>query len=68
VVRSAFQFRRKTLRRALKAGVPGAEPAFEAVGIDPVRRGETLSAAEFVALANAIAATRDPQDAALRGS
>jgi len=68
VVRSAFQFRRKTLRRALKGGVPGAERAFEAVGIDPVRRGETLSAAEFVALANAIAATRDLQDAAIRGS
>ena len=62
VVRSAFQYRRKTLRRALKGRVECAEPVFERVGIDPARRGETLSAGEFVALANAIAASRQPTE------
>ncbi len=65
VVRSAFQFRRKTLRRALKRGLAGAERAFEATGLDPRRRGETLAAAEFVALANAIAAVGERPEAAL---
>jgi 16S rRNA (adenine1518-N6/adenine1519-N6)-dimethyltransferase len=54
VVARAFGQRRKTLRNTLK-GVAD-EAAFAAVGIDPVRRGETLSVAEFAALANHLAA------------
>lgn len=47
---AAFGQRRKMLRQSLKA-VPGAIEAAEAVGIDPTRRAETVSVAEFVALA-----------------
>lgn len=52
VVAAAFAQRRKTLRNATKALVPAA--AWAACGIDPSRRGETLSVAEFVALADAV--------------
>ena len=49
VVKAAFAQRRKTLRNALRGLV---EPeAFASAGIDPSRRGETLSVAEFIALA-----------------
>ena len=51
VVVSAFSQRRKTLRNATRERVP--EAAFARAGIDPSRRGETLSVAEFVALADA---------------
>jgi len=51
VVAAAFSQRRKTLRNALAAIV--APAAFTAAGIDPQRRGETLSVREFVALADA---------------
>jgi 16S rRNA (adenine1518-N6/adenine1519-N6)-dimethyltransferase len=54
VVARAFGQRRKTLRNTLK-GLAG-EADFAAVGIDPVRRGETLSVAEFAALAERLAA------------
>lgn len=47
---AAFGQRRKMLRQSLKA-VPGAIEAAEAVGIDPTRRAETVSVAEFVAIA-----------------
>ena len=50
VVTRAFGQRRKTLRNTLKGVVDDA--VFVACGIDPVRRGETLSVAEFAALAN----------------
>ena len=50
---AAFGQRRKMLRQSLK-GVPGAIQALETVGIDPARRAETVSVAEFVALARAI--------------
>lgn len=56
VVRAAFAQRRKTLSNALKAGGVAAEilPAvLEQAGIDGIRRGETLSLAEFAAVANA---------------
>jgi 16S rRNA (adenine1518-N6/adenine1519-N6)-dimethyltransferase len=54
VVAAAFEQRRKMLRGALRGIV---EPrAFEVAGIDPTRRGETLSVAQFVALADAAAA------------
>lgn len=51
VVAGAFSQRRKTLRNAVREWV-GAE-AFAKSGIDPQRRGETLSVAEFVRLADA---------------
>ncbi|MHA7819474.1 MAG: 16S rRNA (adenine(1518)-N(6)/adenine(1519)-N(6))-dimethyltransferase RsmA [Erythrobacter sp.] len=50
---AAFGQRRKMLRQSLK-GVPGALGALETVGIDPTRRAETLSVADFVALARTI--------------
>jgi 16S rRNA (adenine1518-N6/adenine1519-N6)-dimethyltransferase len=57
VVRAAFQKRRKTLRNALGAalGPERAEHVLAATGTDPMRRGETLSVAEFAALAEALA-------------
>ena len=55
VVRAAFSQRRKSLANALAAGLGlGAERArrlIEAAGIDPGRRAETLSLAEFARLA-----------------
>ena len=50
VVKSAFAQRRKTLRNSLRE-IIDAE-AIRAVGIDPIRRPETLTVAEFAALAN----------------
>lgn len=57
VVRSAFSKRRKTLHNALKELPFPAEEiarAFVSAGIDPSRRGETLSLAEFSQLSAAI--------------
>jgi 16S rRNA (adenine1518-N6/adenine1519-N6)-dimethyltransferase len=51
IVAGAFSQRRKTLRNAVKSLV--TEEAFAHAAIDPRRRGETLSVAEFVALADA---------------
>jgi 16S rRNA (adenine1518-N6/adenine1519-N6)-dimethyltransferase len=50
LVAAAFEQRRKTLRNAVRAAI--APEAFERAGIDPQRRGETLSVAEFVRLSN----------------
>ncbi|HEX8445843.1 MAG TPA: 16S rRNA (adenine(1518)-N(6)/adenine(1519)-N(6))-dimethyltransferase RsmA [Sphingomonas sp.] len=47
---AAFGQRRKMLRQSLK-GVEGAVAALEPLGIDPTRRAETLTVAEFVAVA-----------------
>ena len=47
---AAFGQRRKMLRQSLK-GVPGALEALGAVGIDETGRAETVSVAEFVAVA-----------------
>jgi 16S rRNA (adenine1518-N6/adenine1519-N6)-dimethyltransferase len=47
---AAFGQRRKMLRQSLK-GVPGALDALEEAGIDPQRRAETVSVAEFVEIA-----------------
>ena len=52
LIDAAFGQRRKTLHAALKKIVPAE--AFEAAGIDPTRRGETLTIDEFVALATAM--------------
>ena len=49
---AAFGQRRKMLRAALKS-LPGAVDALAIAGIDPTRRAETLTQAEFRALANA---------------
>ena len=56
VVRAAFGQRRKTLANALKGGGFPKEQvrdAMERAGVDPLRRGETLSLAEFAALSDA---------------
>ena len=53
VVKAAFAQRRKTLSNALRP-VPGAREALVRAGIDPMRRGETLSAVEFAAVERAI--------------
>jgi 16S rRNA (adenine1518-N6/adenine1519-N6)-dimethyltransferase len=52
VTEAAFGQRRKMLRQSLKS--VGGERLLEATGIDGTRRAETLSVAEFVALANAL--------------
>ncbi len=57
VVRAAFGMRRKTLLNALSGlGIPkdGLNAAMNSCSIDPVRRGETLTLAEFSALAKAL--------------
>ncbi len=58
IVRAAFSQRRKNLANALSAGLGlGAERARSlaaAAGIDPARRAETLSLAEFAHLADAL--------------
>ena len=56
IVAAAFGQRRKTLRNALSALAD--TPRLEAAGIDPGARGETLSVAQFVRLANVRAAQR----------
>jgi 16S rRNA (adenine1518-N6/adenine1519-N6)-dimethyltransferase len=58
LVRAVFTRRRKTLANALEAFVgPGATlPPIEGAGLAPGRRPETLDIAEFVRLADAVAA------------
>jgi 16S rRNA (adenine1518-N6/adenine1519-N6)-dimethyltransferase len=53
LVKSAFAHRRKTLWNALRS-MPGAREALQRAGIDPQRRGETLSVAEFAAVERAL--------------
>ncbi|WP_375421532.1 16S rRNA (adenine(1518)-N(6)/adenine(1519)-N(6))-dimethyltransferase RsmA [uncultured Sphingomonas sp.] len=53
ITAAAFGQRRKMLRQSLKS-VHGALEALEMVGIDPTRRAETVSVAEFVALAREV--------------
>jgi 16S rRNA (adenine1518-N6/adenine1519-N6)-dimethyltransferase len=50
LVTAGFGQRRKTLSNTLKPYLSAA--TIESCGIDPKRRAETLSVAEFVALAN----------------
>ena len=50
---AAFGQRRKMLRQSLK-GVPGAVETPEKLGIDPQRRAETVTVAEFVELARSL--------------
>jgi 16S rRNA (adenine1518-N6/adenine1519-N6)-dimethyltransferase len=58
VVHAAFGQRRKTLRNALRAQFPdeAVDQALTATAIDGGRRGETLSIAEFAALAERLPA------------
>ncbi len=59
-VRSAFGYRRKTLRNSLKTSqrldlsIEQIDAALTEAGVDGSRRGETLDFDEFVALGNAI--------------
>ena len=55
VTAAAFGQRRKMLRQSVK-GVPGALAALDALDIDPRRRAETLTVADYVAIARAIGA------------
>jgi 16S rRNA (adenine1518-N6/adenine1519-N6)-dimethyltransferase len=60
VVRAAFSGRRKMLRNGLAglADAPVLLAALSAAGIDPTRRPETLSVAEYVAVATALGESR----------
>lgn len=57
VIRSSFNMRRKTLWNGVKSiglDKENLQLAFDNAGIDPKRRGETLSIQEFAALSNKI--------------
>ncbi|MET0249377.1 MAG: 16S rRNA (adenine(1518)-N(6)/adenine(1519)-N(6))-dimethyltransferase RsmA [Sphingobium sp.] len=56
---AAFGQRRKMLRQSLK-GLPGALDALATVGIDAQRRAETVSVAEFVAIARLLSTSGNP--------
>jgi 16S rRNA (adenine1518-N6/adenine1519-N6)-dimethyltransferase len=53
LVKAAFSQRRKTLWNAVK-NLPGAREALEKAGVDPRRRAETLTVAEFAAVERAL--------------
>jgi len=64
VVDAAFAQRRKALRGALRPLAGSAEAAIAALdeaGVDPLARGESLGIAEFVAVAEALAAVGAPR-------
>jgi 16S rRNA (adenine1518-N6/adenine1519-N6)-dimethyltransferase len=52
LVKAAFSHRRKTLWNAVK-NMPGAREALAKAGVDPQRRGETLTVEEFAAVERA---------------
>ncbi|BBI63640.1 hypothetical protein HSBAA_49460 [Vreelandella sulfidaeris] len=54
LVKLAFGQRRKTLRNNFKGRV--SPELLEELGIDPIRRPQTLTVAEYVAIANRVAA------------
>jgi 16S rRNA (adenine1518-N6/adenine1519-N6)-dimethyltransferase len=58
VTHAAFGQRRKMLRQSVK-GLPGALESLERLGIDPTRRAETLSVAEFVAVAKELGCSEE---------
>ncbi|MGI5926095.1 MAG: 16S rRNA (adenine(1518)-N(6)/adenine(1519)-N(6))-dimethyltransferase RsmA [Thermacetogeniaceae bacterium] len=65
VVHTAFRYRRKTLRNALKEGgllPPGEEGVFTSTGIAPERRGETIELEEFARLADAVAQLKEGKE------
>jgi 16S rRNA (adenine1518-N6/adenine1519-N6)-dimethyltransferase len=53
ITAAAFGHRRKMLRQSLKSLTPDAEALVRSVGLDPTARAETLSVADFAALARA---------------
>ncbi len=62
VVKAAFSKRRKTLKNALAGSDldidrPTVQHVLEKVGIDPIRRAETLHVEEFVRLSNSLLET-----------
>jgi 16S rRNA (adenine1518-N6/adenine1519-N6)-dimethyltransferase len=59
IVAASFSQRRKTLRNSVRA--LAGEEAFRVAGIDPQRRGETLSVREFIALADAAGGAAQPR-------
>ena len=61
VVRAAFSQRRKTLGNTMKplASREKLAEVWQTTGIDPMRRGETLSIEEFGALTDALAVERE---------
>lgn len=56
VTAAGFGHRRKMLRQSLKSLTPDAEALLQQAGIDPTARAETLTVAEFAALARAFRA------------
>jgi 16S rRNA (adenine1518-N6/adenine1519-N6)-dimethyltransferase len=54
IVTTAFSQRRKTLRNTLRNVLAQAD--FEALGIDPGARAETISVSDFVRMANCVSA------------
>lgn len=54
LLRAAFSHRRKTVLNAIKSACPEPGRALETAGIDARRRPETLSPAEFAALADVV--------------
>jgi 16S rRNA (adenine1518-N6/adenine1519-N6)-dimethyltransferase len=54
VTAAAFGQRRKMLRQSLK-GLPGALQVLDELGIESTRRAETLSVADFISVARALA-------------
>ncbi len=65
IIDAAFQQRRKMLRQAL-AGVLGGSAAqasevLEAAGVDPTARGEQLSIADFVRIAEGVLGSETPR-------
>ena len=57
VVKTVFLHRRKQLRNSLRALTADPVAVLDAAGIDPARRPETLTLAEFAALTRALDAT-----------
>jgi 16S rRNA (adenine1518-N6/adenine1519-N6)-dimethyltransferase len=54
VTKAAFGHRRKMLRQSLKSLEPDAEALVLRAGLDPTARAETLSVADFAAIARAL--------------
>lgn len=65
LVKTAFQQRRKTLRNALRPWLEDDSLLIQ-TGIDPQRRAETLSVAEYVSLADNLKAQTGTQASATR--
>jgi 16S rRNA (adenine1518-N6/adenine1519-N6)-dimethyltransferase len=74
VVKASFGHRRKTLKNALKNGCffkgePGEiEVHLRAAGIDPTRRGETLTLEEFASLTQVMSKGMASRDTSMEGN